>query len=120
MSDVAQSLVSGQFVGGWSRSVTAYQVLLGLQQQRIPLQVLTRLKLYKNMLIETIAAPDDYTTLYGLKATVTMREIFIAQVKTVKISARPQVTDSTPRGEVQVKPVDESTMHKGFGVLIPK
>ncbi|HBC94300.1 MAG TPA: hypothetical protein DCZ10_15735 [Pelotomaculum sp.] len=101
MSDTAKSLVDGQFAGGWSRSVRAYEILLELQKQRLPIQVVTRLKVYDNMLIETIAAPDDYTTLYGLRATVTLREIFVATVKTVKISSRPHATDSTPRGDVQ-------------------
>jgi hypothetical protein len=101
MTDVAESIIPGQFTGGWSRSVTAYQLLLELQKQRIPVQILTRLKLYKNMLIEVISVPDDYKTLYGLKATVAFREILIAQVTTVKISTRPQVTDSTNRGVVE-------------------
>jgi hypothetical protein len=101
MTDVAESIIPGQFTGGWSRSVTAYQLLLELQKQRIPVQILTRLKLYKNMLIEVISVPDDYKTLYGLKATVAFKEILIAQVTTVKISTRPQVTDSTNRGVVE-------------------
>lgn len=115
MSDVSESLVSGQFSGGWSRSSTAYAILLELQKQRIPLQVLTRLNLYQNMLIETIAAPDDHTTLYGLKATVTMKEIFVATVQTVKISARPQVTDSTNRGEIQVTQPSQSILSQITG-----
>ena len=115
MSDVAASLVNGQFEDSWSRSARAYEILLALQQQRIPFQVVTRLKTYQNILIETIAVPDDYTTLYGLKATVTMREIFIATVKTVKISERPQVTDSTNRGEVQPIPTSQSILSQIFG-----
>lgn len=115
MTDVAKSFIDGQFAGGWSRSVQAYKVLLDLQQQRVPFSVLTRLKRYDNMLIETIAVPDDYATRYGLKATVTMREIFVATVKTVKLSARPHVTDSTNRGQLQPKKVDESNAHQWFG-----
>lgn len=98
MTDVAKSLVDGQFTGKWSRSVAAYEVLQNLQAQRIPLFVLTRLRIYKNMLIETISAPDDYKSLYGLRATVTMRELMVVQTATVKISDKPQVTDSTNRG----------------------
>jgi hypothetical protein len=101
MTDVAKSIIPDQFTGGWSRSVTAYQVLLELQRQRIPVQILTRLRLYKNMLIEVISVPDDYKTLYGLKVTVAFKEILVAQVTTVKISQRPQVTDSTNRGVVE-------------------
>lgn len=112
MTDVAQSLVDGQFDDGSSRSVSAYQRLLYLQQNRVPMQVHTRLNMYQNMLIETIEAPDDYTTLYGLKATVTMKEVFVAVVETVKISARPQVTDSTNKGQVEPVTVVESLAFK--------
>ena len=108
MSDVAKDLVAGQFTGGWSRSVTAYEILKELQAARIPLDVLTRLGLYKNMLIETISAPDDYRTLHGLKATITMKEVLVASVQTVKVSAKPHVTDSTNRGDVSALPLNES------------
>lgn len=108
MSDAAKSIVSGQFSGKQSRSVTAFQLLKELQQQRIPLQITTRLGTYKNMLVETISAPDDYKTLYGLNATVTFREILIATTKTVKISARANVTDSTNKGNVEPVKVNQS------------
>lgn len=98
MSNVATSFVPGQFSEGYSRSVTAFQVLKDLQALRVPIQVHTRLGLYQNMLIEVLSAPDDYTTLEGLRATVTFREILVAQVKTVQISSRPQVTNSANRG----------------------
>lgn len=101
MSDTAKSMVKGQFSEGKSRSVTAYKLLCELQAQRIPLQIHTRLANYKNMMIETISAPDDYKTQYALKVTVTFKEIFIATTKTIKISARAQTTDSTNRGAVE-------------------
>lgn len=109
MTDVATSIIGNQFVQGNSRSVEAYQVLAKLQAQRVPMQVTTRLKVYKNMLIESISVPDDHTTLYGLRATVTMREVFVASVKTVKISARPHVTDSTNRGVAEPTPVKDQS-----------
>jgi hypothetical protein len=118
MSDVVKSLVNGQFEDGWSRSTKAFEVLQKLQKDREPLQVVTRLKKYDNMLIETIAVPDDNTTLFGLRATVTMREVFVAQVKTEKISARPQVTDSTNRGHLQVQSLDESTLRQVLNLFL--
>jgi len=114
MSDVAQSLVPDQFTQGWSRSVTAYQVLKELQKNRVPLQVNTRLGVYKNMLIESIDTSDNYQTQYGLKATVVLRELFIAQVTTVKISARPQVTGSTNKGKVEPVAPNQSILYQLF------
>lgn len=98
MTNVATSMVKGQFTGGYSRSVQAYKVLKEMQAIRIPIQVHTRLGLYQNMLIETLSAPDDVKTLDALRCTVTFRAINVAQVKTVKVSARPQVTDTSNRG----------------------
>jgi len=98
MSDCMQSIVKGQFTGGWSRSSTAYKVLLELQKLRIPIQILTRLGVYKNMLISVISVTDDATTLNSLIAEVTFKEVFVVQTKTVKISARPQATGSTNVG----------------------
>lgn len=101
MSDVMDALYPGQFEGSYTKSVSAYRVLLDLQKSRLPLQVLTRLYLYQNMLIESISAPDNYTTLYGLRCTVTLREIMVVDVMQTTVSARPQITGSTPKGTVQ-------------------
>lgn len=118
MSDAAEALSVDQFTQGPTRSVTAYQVLLELQRLRIPMQVMTRLKIYKNMLIETISVPDDYTTVYGLKATVVMKEVLVATVQTVKISARPHVTDSTNRGVVDPQIPNQSVAFQLVGELL--
>lgn len=117
MSDTAKSLADNQFEGGWSRSVKAYEILRSLQASRIPMQVLTRLGVYQNMLIETITVPDDYRTLYGLRATITMKEILVATVQTVKISSNPHITDSTNRGDLNAVPVkpNESILYQLFG-----
>lgn len=108
MSDTAASLIDGQFSEGPTRSTTAHAILVELQQNRIPMQVNTKFGVYQNMLIETIAAPEDYKTLYGLKATITLREVIVAKTKTVQISARPQVTNSTNLGNVEPVTVNES------------
>jgi len=120
MSDAATSLVNGQFANGWSRSVKAYEVLAELQKQRIPIQVVTRLKVYQNMLIETISVPDDYKTLYSLKVTVSLREIMVATVKTVKLSARPQVTGSTNRGNPEPVEPNKSILSQILGAFTGK
>jgi hypothetical protein len=114
MSDVMQDISSTaiESFGGTSssRSVNAYKVLRKLQSDRIPIDAITRLGIYKNMLIETISAPDDNKTLYGLKATVVLKEIFVVTVTTVKISARPQKSESTNEGDQKVQEANESLM----------
>ncbi|UUZ80632.1 hypothetical protein LJK88_20505 [Paenibacillus sp. P26] len=107
MSDVATSFIPGQFDGDWSRSVAAYKVILELQRLRIPVQILTRLGLLENMLIESITAPDDYTTLNGLKVQVTFRQIMVATVKTVKVSSRPVQDNQASRGRQEPQSLTE-------------
>lgn len=107
MSDAMGSFVQGQWSGDSPKSVTAYQVLRKLQDDRLPLAVVTRLAAYENMLIEQIAAPDDARTLYGLRATVTLRQIIMAQVSIKKVSVRPDATTAPGTRPVQAKPVEE-------------
>lgn len=100
MSDVLQSLVAGQFTGGWSRSANAYNVLTKIQQDRIPVAVLCRLGLFNNMLIKSITANDDSDTYQALDCKVVLVEIPIARVKTVEISSESQTTINTEMGKI--------------------
>jgi hypothetical protein len=110
MSDTATSFLGGQFSGGSSRSVQAYQVLSDLQQQRIPVQVYTRLGLYQNMLVQNLTAQDDYTTVHGLRASVTLQELLVATVTVVKISANPAVTSKAKTAKKQPLQVPPSIL----------
>jgi hypothetical protein len=105
VSDTARSFIPGQFAGGSSRSVTAWQVLQQLQELRIPVQVYTRLGLYPNMLVATLTAQEDYTTAHSLRVTVDLQEVLVATVGVVQISANPAVTDNAHRGTQQPKAV---------------
>jgi len=101
VSDSMGSILDGQFSGSYTKSVSAYQMLLALQQSRIPIEVHTRLNHYYNMLIEQITAPDDYKTLHGLKCSVQMKEIFVVEVSTTTVSARAQTSGSSSGGTAQ-------------------
>lgn len=111
MSDVCTSFVDGQFMQKSSRSISAYEALKQLQVSKIPLKVYTRLDVYENMLIETITSPDDYTTMFGLRATIGLREIIVVTTNTVSLpnrtSGAPQKTGSTNKGTVQPVQVKE-------------
>lgn len=103
VSDVHQSIVAGQFSEGWRRHTSAWQILKKLQADRIPLSVFTKLALYDNMLIETLTADDNASTLNTLVADVTLREVPIATLKTVKISEADQTTLDTELGKVNAQ-----------------
>lgn len=100
MSDAHESLVAGQFEGGWSRSVQAWKILEKIQQDRLAVSVLTRVGLYQNMLIQTLTADDTDLQISGLKAQVTLVELPVARVRTVEISAADQTTVDTEMGNI--------------------
>ena len=118
MSDVHQSLVPGQFTGASFRSVNAWQVLRKLQSDRIPMSVFTRLGLYTNMLITKLTATDTAETFRALSAEVTLREIPVARIKTVKISSADQTTINTEMGKIEASQINDelqSLLYQWYG-----
>jgi hypothetical protein len=122
MSDVCASFINGQFAQNSSRSVSAFDVLERLQNEFRPLTVQTRLKTYRNMLIETITAPDDFMTMNGLRVSVGFTEVKTVKTATVampnRTSADPHKTGETNRGTVQPVEDSRSTIRKGLDWVI--
>lgn len=114
MSDAMQSYTVGQWADAPSRSVSAYQTLVGIQAELSPVQIVTRLRSYSNMMIADIQADDDSTTAHALKATISFEQILTAQAQIVSSSVSyptseiPQTTNQTPVGQVQTIPVPAS------------
>ena len=99
---------------GKTKSVQAYRLLCKLQELRIPMQVVTRLNTYQNMLIESIDVSDDVSTLCALKATVNLVQVLVVNVGTEKVSAR-QWTTGAQRKSQEVQPKgDNSTALRKF------
>jgi hypothetical protein len=118
MSDVMKDVSDSKFQAfsnDATRSINAYKILRQLQLDRVPINVYTKLWNYTNMLIETISAPDSNETAYALKASVTLKELPVATVTTVKISERPQKTDITNEGDQKAQPADESILSSLLG-----
>lgn len=120
MSDAMASMAFGQWSGAYTKSVSAYRMLVSLQESRTPFSVLTRLNKYDNMVIQSISVNDDANTLYGLRASISMQQIIMATVATEKISARAWSTaSSTNKSEAQPveKPTSEARrIEEGLGV----
>lgn len=83
-----------------SRSVNAYAQLHSLMAAREPLTLITRLKTYRNMLITSISAPDDYHTMNALKANIYFKQINIVSVSTVKVQQTVSSSVSTAKSGV--------------------
>lgn len=80
MTDTAASVS-----GGASRSVNAYTQLRAIMELREPVTLITRLKTYRNMLITSISAPDDYKTMNALRASIYFQQINMVSVSTVTV-----------------------------------
>jgi hypothetical protein len=84
-----------------TRSIQAWQQLKAMQIERAPVDVVTRLQTYHNMIIEDLSAPDDFMTLNTLKCTVRLKQVLFANVAEVKTSARAATTTAPSNGGQQ-------------------
>ena len=113
MSDAMASMKPGQFYGAWSKSVSAYRQLVELQNSRKPFSILTRLNSYTDMVITGISVNDEPNALYGLKCSVNMQQIIMAEVTSEKVSARGWSTSAAAKkGEVSVEQSKKSELRK--------
>jgi hypothetical protein len=84
------------------RSVIAFNQLLTMSDSGQPFTVMTRLKKYTNMVIESIEAIEDYRTLHELRASIVFTEVILASgVNIKKESADIMVTNNIDTGPVQ-------------------
>lgn len=114
MSDAMDSYLPGQWNDKVSKSVSAFQTLVALQAARTLLTLTTRLDTYPNMVIESILPCDTEKTRHGLRATVVLSQVFLADATAARstisygepgaVSDRPQSTQATPSGVVQGQP----------------
>lgn len=72
-------------VNGDGLSVQMYQQLRELMNRREPFTLVTRLHSYENMLISALSVPDDYTTMFAMKATIVFKQIRVVQVATIQV-----------------------------------
>lgn len=96
------------------RAVPSYQALLALQEKAEPFSLVTGLKIYSNMLIESITATRDASHARVLKFTAELREVIIVDTQSGSASAigSSSATDTdagkatTNRGQVSARVSD--------------
>lgn len=78
-----------------------YAELVQLQDSRVPFEIQTPKRTYKNMLINAIAQTTDKTSENSLALTMTFEEIIIVSIGVVTVQKSnqgiPQVTEKTKR-----------------------
>lgn len=95
---VSDVVYAPTITGPQTRSIQAYQALRLLQATREPLTLVFKYGKRQNVLIESIDTPNDFTTKFAFKPTVTLRQIIMADVKYAQKSGNPQATDQTAKG----------------------
>lgn len=104
----------GQIAISGERGVSAWNLFQSMISARVPVDVVTRLGIYHNMLLVSAEAPDDVNTLHGLNCTLHFEQIDVAQVAEVQVSARSQTTGTTASG---AQPVDTSSPANNGSIL---
>lgn len=83
--DIGMTDTAASISGGASRSVNAYTQLRVIMELREPVTLVTRLRTYRNMLITSISAPDDYNTMNALRASIVFQQVNVVSMSTVTV-----------------------------------
>lgn len=94
-----------------------YQDLLDLQVSRIPFDIVTPKRIYKNMLLASIGMTTDKYTENILKINASFQEIIIVSVSTTNVPRRLQ---SQPKATAKTEDVGKksilATLRQGIGL----
>ncbi|QZN96391.1 phage baseplate protein [Symbiopectobacterium purcellii] len=78
-----------------------YQQLLDLQRSRLPFDVTTGKRQYKNMLIRSLDVTTDKNSENVLMATVTLREVIFTQTQAITVASKENMTQGVSTSAVQ-------------------
>lgn len=105
--DLASSLTSTSLLGLSPREY--YEQLLNLQTDRVPFDVVTGKRIYKNMLLRAIEVTTDKTTENVLSAVLTMREVIITSTSVKQVADKSNMASGVDTSAVQNAGVKTST-----------
>lgn len=97
--DFASSITSTSLLGKSPKET--YAELLKLQSDRVPFDVVTGKRIYKNMLIRVLDVTTDKTTENVLMATLTLREVIISETRKIKVADKADMTQGASTSAVQ-------------------
>lgn len=114
-------LVTGLFGSSTTQNITrsnaAYSAMVQLMEQREPIQVQTKLKLYEDMVITNLTTSQDKDSSRIVLMTIHMEEVLITESQIVKLdadqleqgSAREQGTSPEKKGRQEPVTPSETT-----------
>ena len=92
-------LVTGLFGTSTSQNITrsnaAYNAIVQLMEQREPIEVQTKLKLYQNMVITNLSTAQDKDSSRAVLMTLSLEEVLISESEIVKLSSEQLQEGST-------------------------
>lgn len=86
-----------------------YDALIRLQNSRIPFDVFTGKRLYKNMLLQSLNVINDHRSEYALLAQLRLREIIIVSTWATKLPEKANQSDPASTGEQQQSGTKQAT-----------
>lgn len=99
-----------------TRSSAAYNAIIQLQEELEPIEVQTKLKLYKNMIITSVNTSQDKDTSRVVLMNITATEVIITNSETIKLSedslsgsAKKQASSPSIKGKVEPINPSQST-----------
>ena len=95
-----------------------YAKLLKLQESRIPFDILTGKRSYKNMLFRSLSVTTDQTTENALLVTAVCSQVIMVQTRTVIVPPREQHKDPAKTAPVEdkgTKQLQKSGLYTAFG-----
>lgn len=115
--DLVTGLFGSSTANNITRSNAAYNALVQLQNAREPIDVQTKLKLYKNMLITNINVTQDKDTSRIVLLNIDLKEVIITSSVVLQLtpeqlaagSPKEQAQSAVKRGRQEAKSVGEGT-----------
>lgn len=95
-----------------------YQNLLDLQMSRVPFDIITPKRIYRNMLIATLAQTTDKTTENCLAINASFQEVIIVKVSTTQVPrVKQKNAAATGKTENAGKKSALQSLKEGIGAL---
>jgi len=116
VSDSMDEVLTGQFTDYETKSVSAYETLRKLKEERQLVNINTRLHFYENMIIESMDVDDDYKTANALKCQIAFRQVIIAYVAKQSVNyTASHITDQNKKGAQNTDtPKQGSLLYEGI------
>ena len=96
-----ESIVEGGSLPSADYISTVYSQLLALQQTREPFDVVTSLRMYRDMLFKSLRVVKDQKTGQALSVTATLKQIRIVQTQATKLPPKESQADPQATAETQ-------------------